>query len=216
MGKKSENKSAEVQTRTNTDVPVSIGAIDIKYISLVLKGTSSLISHKFSEKSQTTMLAKQMKTAAAKPGREAKNPEQDYKDSLYVLKDGRYGFPLSGFKNAAVDAAAFMDGMKKTMMRGSFHLVDMDGEDLAVIQGTPQMRQDRVTVGMGTADIRFRGEFPAGWKVKLSVRYNANAISPAQIMQLFNTAGFSIGVGDWRPQKDGSHGMFEVDANGSN
>lgn len=214
MGKKSENKSAEVQKDAPVGVP--IGAIDIKYISLMLKGTSSLISHKFSEKSQTTMLAKQMKTAAAKPGREAKNPEQDYLDSLYVLKDGRYGFPLSGFKNAAVDAAAFMDGMKKTMMRGSFHLVDTEGEDLAVIEGSPQMRQDRVTVGMGTADIRFRGEFPAGWKVKLSVRYNANAISPAQIAQLFNTAGFSIGVGDWRPQKDGSHGMFEVVMHDSN
>jgi len=27
---------------------------------------------------------------------------------------------------------------------------------------------------------------------------------------LFNVAGFAIGVGDWRPQKDGSNGMFRV------
>ena len=196
---------------TKKEEHVAVGAIDIRTMGLILKGTSSLISHKFSKRSSDAMLAKQMKTAAAKPGREAKNPEQDYLDSLYVLKDGRYGFPLSGFKNAAVDAAAFMDGMKKTMMRGSFHLVDTTGEDLAVVEGVPQMREDNVRVGMGTADIRFRGEYPAGWRVALTIRYNASAISPGQIVQLFNSAGFGIGVGDWRPQKDGSHGMFEVD-----
>ena len=196
---------------------VTIGGINQNMLSLTLRGTSTLISHKFSTRAKDKMLAKQMKTAAAAPGREAKNPDQDYADSLYVLKDGRYGFPLSAFKNAAVDAAAFLDGMKKTMMRGSFHIVDTTGDDLAVIEGVhPHKREDIVRLGGpgSPADIRYRGEFPVGWKVKLTIRYNANAISPAQIVQLFNAAGFGVGVGDWRPQKDGSHGMFEVESNG--
>lgn len=188
---------------------VSIGGISIKTFKLTLRGTSPLICHKFSDRMQDAMLAKQMKTAVGKVGREAKNPQRDYEESLYVLKDGRYGFPISGFKNSAVDACSFMDGMKKTVMRGAFHIID-EHEGLAVIQGTPRMRKDNVRVGMGTADIRYRGEFPIGWKTVLAIRFNENAVSTAQIAQLFNAAGFGVGVGDWRPQKDGSYGQFEV------
>lgn len=192
---------------------VKVGGIATRQIRITLVGTTPLISHKFSEKAQDKILQKQMKTAQKTTGKEAKNPEQDFKDSLYVLEDGRYGFPLSGFKNAAVDACSFMDGMKKTNTRGAFHLIDEFGGGLAVLEGTPRMRKDTVRVGMGTADIRYRGEFPK-WKVNLLIKYNANAISPAQIVQLFNAAGFGIGVGDWRPQRDGSCGMFEVVSNG--
>lgn len=72
------------------------------------------------------------------------------------------------------------------------------------------MRQDMVRVGMGTADVRFRGEFTA-WATTLSVTYNAKSLSPEQIVNLFNLAGFGVGVGEWRPEKDGSYGRFHVE-----
>ena len=62
---------------------------------------------------------------------------------------------------------------------------------------------------MGTTDIRIRGEFPE-WSTELTVRYNASTLQPEQIINLFNVAGFAIGVGEHRPQKDGSNGMFHV------
>jgi hypothetical protein len=42
------------------------------------------------------------------------------------------------------------------------------------------------------------------------VRFNANVLSAAQIVNLFNTAGFGVGIGEWRPEKDGQFGMFHV------
>lgn len=208
---KKQNRGVYMKKETNEEKgkEVQIGGISIKTFKLTLRGTSPLISHKFSDRAQDAMLAKQMKTAIKTPGKEAKNPQRDYEESLYVLKDGRYGFPISGFKNAAVDACTFMDGVKKTMMRGAFHLID-EHEGLTVIEGTPRMRKDNVRVGMGTADIRYRGEFQTGWETTLLIKYNETAVSIPQIVQLFNAAGFGIGVGDWRPQKDGSYGMFEV------
>jgi hypothetical protein len=199
----------EPKTKEQTTQKVDIGGISVKSFRLKLKGTSPLICHKFSERAQDMMLAKQMKTATGKVGREVKNPQRDYEESLYVLKDGRYGFPISGFKNAAVDACSFMDGTKKTIMRGAFHIID-EHDGLAVIEGRPKMRKDMVRVGMGTSDIRYRAEFPAGWKADLLIKFNENAVSIPQICQLFNAAGFGVGVGDWRPQRDGSYGMFEV------
>jgi len=78
------------------------------------------------------------------------------------------------------------------------------------IEGEPSMREDMVRVGMGTADIRYRGEFKK-WAVELLIRHNARVLSAEQVANLFNTAGFAIGVGEWRPQRDGSFGMFHVE-----
>ena len=67
-----------------------------------------------------------------------------------------------------------------------------------------------VRIGMGVADLRYRGEFKQ-WSTTLNIRYNANVMSMEQIVNLFNIGGFSCGVGEWRPEKGGSNGMFHVE-----
>ena len=81
--------------------------------------------------------------------------------------------------------------------------------ELVEIVGEPTMREDMVRVGMGVADLRYRGEFKK-WQCKIPLRYNANVLSLEQILNIFDTAGFSTGVGEWRPQKNGDYGMFHV------
>jgi len=190
--------------KENTEAgPVVIPAIEIAEMGLALVGDSPLICHAWSDKAKKQMLDKQMKKA--KQGKEAKNPEADYKASLYPRPEGGYGFPSVAFKAAAVGACRFVDGLRMTEVRGAFHVLG----ELIPIEGEPTMREDMVRVGMGTADIRYRGEF-RDWKAYLSIRFNQRAISPEQIVNLFNVAGFGVGVGEWRPEKDGSYGMFHV------
>lgn len=71
------------------------------------------------------------------------------------------------------------------------------------------MREDIVRLTRGTPDVRYRAEFKE-WKAVLKVRYNEGAISHEQLINLFNLAGFCSGIGDWRPEKSGMNGMFEV------
>jgi len=71
------------------------------------------------------------------------------------------------------------------------------------------MREDTVRVGMGTADLRYRPEFKE-WAVNLIIRLNTRSMTLEQLIHLFNQAGFSVGVGEWRPEKDGRNGMFHV------
>lgn len=182
---------------------IELPALDIRHIQVTLVGDSPLISHRWSEKAKKEMLDKQMKKP--KTAKIAKDPELDYRESLYTHPDGGFGFPAVAFKSAAVDACSHIDGITKVEARGAFHIVG----DMVAIDGEPQMREDMVRVGMGTADIRYRGEFRA-WRASFAVRYNASVLSPEQIVNLFNTAGFAIGIGEWRPQKDGSFGMFHV------
>jgi hypothetical protein len=189
---------------TKKETVIELPKMDIQTMEITLVGDSPLICHKWSDKAKKMMLDKQLKKA--KTAKAAKDPEQDFKDSLYPHPDGGYGFPVVAFKAAAVNACSHVDGVTKVAARGAFHI---NGE-MAKIEGSdPEPREDMVRIAMGTADIRYRGQF-VEWRTTLEVRYNVNVLSAEQIVNLFNVAGFGIGVGEWRPQKNGSYGMFHV------
>jgi hypothetical protein len=185
---------------------------DIRVSTLRLVGDTPLISHRWSEKAKKEMLDKQMKRA--KVAKAAKDPERDYLESLYPHPDGGYGFPAIGFKNAAVTAVTQVSGLTKVLARGAFHVISdgrmADGTELIKIEGEPTMREDMVRIAMGTADIRYRGQFNE-WSCVLRVRYNAGVIGGEMMANLFQHAGFSVGIGEWRPEKDGNFGMFHVE-----
>lgn len=185
---------------------IEIKPPNLKTLVIDIYGTSPLICHKWSEKAKKEMLDKQMKKA--KVGRKAKDPEADYRDSLYELSDGSgYGFPAVAFKCAAVRAASNLD-ITMVQARQMFHVI-ADNNDLVRIDGVPSMREDMVRLNGKTADIRYRGEFKK-WSAKIQVRFNADVISDEQVCNLFNLAGFSVGIGEWRPEKNGVFGTFTL------
>lgn len=188
-------------------ISIELPRLEIKTLEIVLVGDSSLICHAWSGKAKRAMLDAQMKRA--KQAKEAKDPERDYEESLYKLSNGKYGFPAVAFKSSAVDACSHIEGITKVEARGAFHI----SAEMIEIDGEPTPREDMVRVGMGKADLRYRGEFKA-WKARLPVRYNSSVLSAEQIVHLFNVGGFAIGVGEWRPQRDGSYGMFHVATGG--
>lgn len=204
--------------KDNTSIEVP--RIDVRMTEITLVGDTPLIVHAWSAKAKKEMLDKQMKRP--KQAKTAKDPKKDFEDSLYKLPDGCFGFPSVAFKTAAATAALSVDGIKKAEVFRAFHVlgedIDIEGafpgtmmrQNLVRIHGTkPRMREDMVRVGMGTADLRYRPEF-ADWHVRVLVKYNASALSLEQIVNLFNVAGFGVGVGEWRSEKKGQNGLFHV------
>lgn len=200
---------------------IEIPAINIKKIKITIVGDSSLIVHRFDEKSKQQMLDKQ--TKKAKSGREAKVPVRDFIESVYWLSNkpteyteeafdkaikagAKFGFPSTAFKASAV-SAGYRGGVTsdKVSSNGAFHI---DGE-FVEIDSIPEMREDMVRLNGRSADIRYRGEFK-NWEATFVVKYNANVFSAEQIVNLFNLGGFACGIGEWRPEKGGSHGMYHV------
>ncbi len=203
-GRPKKTAAREKTPKDAVEKVIELSPLKIDTFTIELVGDSSLVCHRWSEKAKREMLDKQMKKP--KEAKKAKDPKEDYRQSLYPMPDGKgYGFPTIAFKKAAVDACSHVDGITKVQARGVFHIVG----ELVRIKGKPQMREDMVRVGMGTADIRYRGEFRE-WSCVLTVRYNPCVLSAEQIINLFNVAGFAIGVGEGRPQKDQSWGMFHV------
>lgn len=203
------------------DTKFELPPLDLQDMTVQLVGDTPLIVHAWSQKAKSLMLEKQ--TKAATRGREAKNPNDDFLASSYRLADGYHGIPAVGIKNAAVTACTSIASITKVAARQSFFIMaeraQLKGAHEGSVasnalvrllaDGPPIMREDLVRVGMGVADLRYRAEyFP--WAVEVTVRFNKLVLSPEQIINLLDTAGFAVGLHEWRPERDGDHGQFHV------
>lgn len=214
--------------KKNESTLIEIKPINIVTTTVRIFGDTPLIMHRWSEKAKRMILEKQMKKTKS-AAKEAKNPVEDFIESIYWMEGkpkeyteeafkeacdngARFGFPVTAIKQATI-SSAYRNGITKDMasLRGAFFIGGEGSELLAEVKGcTPTMREDMVRVGMGVADIRFRGEF-SNWYMDLQVSYNANgAYTLDQIINLINLGGFSCGIGEWRPEKDGNYGMYHV------
>lgn len=206
---------------------LEIRPIEIQKVNLRIVGDSPLIMHAWSEKAKRMMLEAQMGLSKGKK-KDPKNPVEDFIRSMYWLTEmpeemteeafgeaissgARFGFPVTAFKQAAISAAYRMGWAKdKVSLRGAFFIDSDENGMIEIHSDTPKMREDMVKVGMGTADIRYRGEF-ANWYADMTISYNTNGnYSLENIMNIINAGGYICGVGEWRPEKDGQYGQFHV------
>lgn len=212
---------------------VEIKPIEMNTVEVTLIGDTPLIMHAWSEKAKRMMLEAQQGKAKGKK-KEVKNPVDDFIQSMYWL-DGmpdtagkneedckelfvqaiqngaRFGFPVTAFKQAAISAAYRMGWTKDKMsLRGVFFIESDFGDMAEIVSDVPEMREDMVKIGMGTADIRYRGEFK-NWRTTFRIKYNVNGqYSLENILNILNAGGMVCGVGEWRPERDGQFGMFHV------
>lgn len=215
-----------------TNDTIQIPAPNIKQMLVHIKGTSPLIYHKWDEKAKQMILDKQMKKVVKK---EARDPEAEYLNSFYYDSEGNIAFPARNIKQAIVGSARFLNGVAMTVLRGTvFTVGDKDGFIPILINGKKvkpstlvqevvndhiagmdeknnsiKMRRDMVTVGMGGTDIRFRGQVE-DWEMEFLIKFDADVLSPEQVLNLLQRAGFSQGLGEWRAEKNGESGAFEV------
>jgi hypothetical protein len=190
---------------------VQLPKISAETMRVPIIGTAPLIVHKWSDKAKRQMLDAQQ---GRKTPKQIRDPQADYESSLYRTADG-YGFPVLAFKAATVGAARFFGkSVKMTELRQFLFMTGTLSDDgatiLAPVFGIPKMREDMVRVGMGGTDLRYRGEFPE-WTALLTVTYVTSAIDRGSVLSLIDAGGMGVGVGEWRPEKRGQNGTYQVD-----
>ena len=199
-----------MSAKKTNDATVEISRIAAETIRIPIIGTTPLIVHRFSEKAKKQMLDAMQ---GRKTPKQPKNPEAEFEAAFYKLKDGSYGFPSIAFKAATVGGARFyrdvtMTALKQFMFfRGE---VGGDGRALTKIHGEPHMREDVVVVGRGGSDLRYRPEFPE-WRAELEVTYVTSALTRESVLSLIDAGGMGVGIGEWRPEKDGDFGTYAID-----
>lgn len=190
---------------------VVIDRIASETLSIPIRGTSPLVVHKFSEKAKRTMLDNMQ---GIKRPKQNKVPEDDYAAAFYYTKGGEYAFPAIAFKAATVGASRFYGkAVTMTSLRQFIFFHGEPGEDgqqMVVIDGEPIMREDVVRVGQGGTDLRYRPQFTE-WRTLLRVTYVTSALTRDSLLSLIDAGGMGVGVGEWRPEKKGDFGCYELD-----
>lgn len=184
---------------------IEIPAIKLQQMIVTIEGQTPLIVHRFGEQARQQIEDKQQKKA--KTAKEARDPHAEFLDSLYTIEKGKYGFPAAGVKKALVYAGGRFADEQMTVLRGVINIMS----DLIEIRGSePRMRSDTVKLNGGkVSSIAYRPMFTP-WEMDVPVVFNASMMSEAQVLNLFQIAGFAIGIGDWRPEKNGTFGQFTI------
>jgi hypothetical protein len=185
-------------------------------------GTAPLLAHAFPEKARKMMLDKQMKVAQG--GRDARDPCSEFAAARYILPDGGDGFPSVALKDSAVTACTSLSDVTKVSARQAFRVKGVSMNSSGCLEGSfvrtslipliahePVMREDVVRLsGIGrTPEMRYRPEyFP--WGMQFDVQINEQIISIGQLFTMFEAAGHGVGIGDYRPERDGDCGTFRV------
>jgi hypothetical protein len=186
-----------------------------------LVGDTPLICHAWSEKAKRQMLEKQGR--AMRGGKEARDPQQDFVDSLYDLGDGTYGFPAMAVKNAIVSVAHKDKGLARSVVQSALWIEHemirvrpalagaiCDMPLLRIYGSKPEMREDMVKIGSGlnrTANLAYRGQFSV-WAMPLRGKVNLDIMDIPALAFLTDDAGTDAGIGEWRNDKRGVFGAF--------
>lgn len=209
-----------------TEEVVEIKAIQNKQTKIQIIGDTPLIVHAWSEKAKRMMLEAQQKKNKTK-AKEVRDPYDEFINSMYwltkkpestveafeqaVANGAKWGFPVGAIKMAG-NSAAYRNGWVKNQMqlRGSYFLKTEWGDMAEIISDTPIIREDMVRIGMGSADLRYRAEFQ-NWHMEMILEYNASGdLTLEQIMNVINLGGYSVGIGEWRPERDGDFGRYHI------
>ena len=200
---------------SEVDVPaaqVEISRIAAETLLVPIVGTSPLLVHRFSEKAKRQMLDAMQ---GRKSPKTAKDPQAEYEAAFYRFADGGSGFPAIAFKAATIGGARFYSGITMTALRQFLFFdgdIGVDGQKLVRIEGEPKMREDVVKVGRNGTDLRYRPEFTE-WSTTLRVIYVTSALTRGSVLSLIDAGGMGVGVGEWRAEKSGDFGGYQVDPN---
>lgn len=181
---------------------------------LNLEGTELLMHSPSGMRASETALARKEKIIPS--------PEEEAERGAYRNAAGVLVLPSANVIRSFVEAArGFKDprrpraSLERSFVAGvrpaatAFPLYDIEtGEELT----TFEIHSARVTLGIGKSAasvIRARPLIPA-WSAVVTVTVDAGVIDPMVVPQVAATAGRTIGVGDWRPEKRGPYGTYRV------
>lgn len=214
-----EEGHEEVST---VDIGMNLAPMKLHQMTFKIEGITPLLIHAMSAPTKRSILEsmqpgknKKIK-GAPKPD---KNPEQEYNNSFYELDgnikapEGVHVFPILAVKAGCVTSLTFSNQKlsKPAARQMMFILPDKQYGSVTKIHSDsgPRMNVAKVRIGMGKTDIRYRPEF-VSWGMELTMKFNPYHISAEQVLELLDTAGLTVGIGEWRPEKGGSNGTYMV------
>ena len=178
-------------------------------IKLTLTGETPLVMNRYNEEEKLT-------------GGKRIPEEEKVEKKLYLNNASKYCIPAICVQASLIEACrqkSIKNFVKGGMAeaRGIFSVTSTDESDSTNCELKNHsdwvVKKDKVNLSkQGSAMIRMRPMFEK-WSIGVNVTYNNECISKDQMLEIINTAGFSCGLLDQRPNcKGGMFGRYSVKA----
>lgn len=134
--------------------------------------------------------------------------------SLYINSDGRATIPAANVR-ACIERAArkLRQGpmVREGLIIASEPTLGYDTERYGTtMEELGRTTQFTVPVRVGQSRLlRTRARF-ADWSLSFDIETDEELVDESKLRTWFEIAGRRIGLGDWRPEKSGHHGRFEL------
>jgi len=208
----SKKVKVEVEKKPQeTALPISVPKLKLNMIRVGIKGTTPLLVDRFPESVREQILEKQRGLTKGK--KQLRDLDLEFNNALHKIDKNTFGFPAQGFKSAMIESTSFVGSkdFSKKLLKG-IQIINSEGNDLIPITYNKLNKLTHYPKG-GNTKISPMFE---GWSCELVIQYDANNISPQDIVNLLNYAGFYYGIGMWSPRAKcgGKYGMYEVNVKG--
>lgn len=195
---------------------VVIPRLQILRLRLPIRGITPLIMCRFDEKVRAEMEAKT--EGKAKNKKAPKDPEAEWNAARWVSTEGWDGIHAGGVRAALIDAVRSVDGLTMTAVKQAIFIrADgraADGTPLVRIHGQAERFSNMCRTTTGVAYPRHRPIYK-DWRCVLQLEVNEHILSRDAAVNLVSLAGFTCGLGEWRPtspkSRTGDNGRFELD-----
>lgn len=201
--RKFDEADKATKATASTAKSVVIAQPKVLSVALEIEGTAPIIQNAFSQKAVEQMLRKHM---GIRVEREKKKPRECIENATVRNQKGEVCIPPTAIKMAMLSAATGDKALKKTTLRTSLFI---EGQSIPLKYEKMEPRMDMVrTAGINRQpDVRFRPMF-VNWKARISILFS-DQFAVQTVVDLLNRAG-TIGIGEWRPEKNGTFGTFRV------
>jgi hypothetical protein len=203
-------KVAQLKTKTESDlemIPYAAESVPAGRLRVILDGVSPLLTHNPESMQIST---------DAKKGSRIPDEAVEAEAGVYRLPDGTCGLKGEAIRASLVGASGAWKVKRASLRSRVAHVV-------VVEELVPLMRRDGTPISDYVIDkrraivqrqgiIRRRPRFDE-WSVALTIEYDPILVTePKILVDVLNDAGNRMGIGDYRPAKNGWFGRFRVRA----
>ena len=178
--------------------------MEIVTLPVHIRGTSGMIQNRFIDTEFLEASSTKIKRADPDPGDGAMK-------HLHLTKDGEFGVPACALKKALLSVCHKDLGITKVSATKAVFVKCDDPFGIIPFSecSEPILRTDPVT-NQNKKKVMVTRPFFKEWEVKFECELDIALICPSDFYTLWQRAGYGNGIGDWRPERQGECGRFEV------
>jgi len=185
-----------------------IQSLEMHECAVRIVGISPLIMNSWNQKIMEQMLSKHVGKNGT--GRQLKKPREIIENAKSRNVNGEVCISPIALKKAMLSASTlFKDVFTKVALRQVLH-IEGNSIPLEFQECIDRIDMVRLPGPARKPDVRFRPQFN-NWHAEFVIAFAKDKISMEQVLTLLSRAGSGIGVGEFRPEKDGTFGRFRLD-----